>query len=261
MRKPVLSGDRVTMRSPLQFWSYIPGSLFGRGEASKAVSKLFVKRYTDQVLFEESLTNSEEAFKIAQRARFLRVPEVVSYDRQRLVINFEYMERWQTITNLIRNYHFLSLLEEEVKRIFQLVGRALAEYHYLSGKIHGDFDSTNVLFKPNEPRICLIDFSRPDFATSSDYCRGSVYRDLALFLIHLRVKYPPHQLHFAYRSMNRTLSKEFLVGYFEVSETKYEFDKLQAEFRACLKIDYLARTFMIRFLSASTIFSIEDLRP
>jgi len=208
---------------------------------------------------EEALANSEEAFQFASKALFLRVPRVVSYCKDRLLINFEYMEGWQTITSLIRDYHFLSATTEELRRTFRLVGRALAEYHSASGKIHGDFDSTNVLFKPNEPRICLIDFSRPDFANSSDYCRGSIYRDLALFLVHLRVKYPPHQLHFAFRAMNRTLSKEFLLGYFEVSETKYEFDKLQAEFRACLKIDYLARTFMIRFLSASTIFSIEDL--
>jgi RIO-like serine/threonine protein kinase len=225
-----------------------------------ATPKVFAKNYSSPILFQEALANSEEAFQCAQNACFLRVPRIVSYHRERLLIEFEYMEGWQTITRLIRDYRFLGATTEELKRTFRLIGRALAEYHLLSGKIHGDFDSTNVLFKANEPQICLIDFSRPDFANTSDYCRGSIYRDLALFLIHLRVKYPPHQLYFAYRAMNRTLSKEFLVGYFEGSETRYEFDKLQAEFSSCLTIDYLARTFMIRFLASSTIFNIEDLR-
>jgi serine/threonine protein kinase len=139
-------------------------------------------------------------------------------------------------------------------------GAPWPEYHAGSGKIHGDFDPTNVLFSVDDPRICLIDFSRPDFADYPDYCRGSIYRDLALFVIHLCVKYPPHQLLLAYRSKNRVLARAFLEGYFELSTQRYSFDELRTEFAICMEIPYLAHSFMIRFLPWTDRFNLEHLR-
>src|SRR5690606_22891410 len=112
---------------------------------------------------------------------------------------------------------FLGPPDAVLDDITRNTGRALAEYHAGSGKIHGDFDPTNILFHVGESRICLIDFSRPDFADHPDYCHGSIYRDLALLVIHLCVKYPPHQVLLAYRAKNRVLARAFLEGYFELS--------------------------------------------
>jgi RIO-like serine/threonine protein kinase len=224
------------------------------------VPRTFEKKYADRTLFDEALASSEEAASIASRSRFLRAPGVIEADRERLAIRFEYMEGWRVLTALLRSRAFLGLRAAELEGLFRNIGGALAEYHAGSSKIHGDFDSTNILFKPGEPRICLIDFSRPNFADRPDYCRGSIYRDLALFLIHLRVKYPPHQLHLAYRPENRLLSRSFLEGYFDLSSQRYSFDELRTEFDACMEIPYLSRTFINRFLGWSKPFDLEDLR-
>ena len=101
---------------------------------------------------------------------------------------------------------------------------------------------------------------RPDFADHPDYYRGPIYRDLALFVIHLCVKYPPHQLLLAYRAKNWALSRAFLDGYFELSPQQYSFDELQTEFTTCMEIPYLARTFMNCTLRWTDRFDLEHLR-
>jgi RIO-like serine/threonine protein kinase len=221
---------------------------------------MFDKHYANRILFDEALAASEEAAAIAGRARYLRVPTVLASEPGGLLIQFEYMEGWSVFWTLVRSGRFLGLPDAELDRILRNTGRALAEYHAGSGKIHGDFDPTNVLFQVGESRICLIDFSRPDFADYPDYCRGSIYRDLALFVIYLRVKYPPHQLLLAYRAKNRILSRTFLEGYFELSPQQYSFDELRTEFATCMNIPYLARSFMNRFLRWTDRFDLEDLR-
>jgi serine/threonine protein kinase len=224
------------------------------------MTSTFEKRYANRTLFDEALVASEEATAIAQGARYLRVPAVLDYDPGGLWIRFEYMEGWTVLTTLLRSRRFLGLPHSAVDGIIRNTGRALAEYHAGSGKIHGDFDPTNVLFSVDDPRICLIDFSRPDFADYPDYCRGSIYRDLALFIIYLCVKYPPHQLLLAYRSKNRVLARAFLEGYFELSTQRYSFDELRTEFAICMEIPYLAHSFMIRFLPWTDRFNLEHLR-
>ena len=124
---------------------------------------------------------------IARRARHLRAPAILAFDPGGLCISFERMEGWSVLTKLLRSRRFLGLPDAALDAIMRNTGRALAEYHAGSCKIHGDFDPTNILFRVGEPRICLIDFSRPDFADHPDYCRGSIYRDLALLVIHLLV--------------------------------------------------------------------------
>jgi serine/threonine protein kinase len=220
----------------------------------------FEKRYANRTLFDEALAASEEAAAIAQRARYLRVPAVLASDPDGLWIRFEYMEGWSILRRLLRSGRFLGLPDGTLDGIMRNTGRALAEYHDGSGKIHDDFDPTNVLFRVGEPRICLIDFSRPDFDDHPDYCRASIYRDLAQFIIHLCVKYPPQQLFLAYRPKNRILARAFLEGYFEISSRQYCFDELQTEFAKCLEIPYLARSFMNRFLRGTDRFDLEYLR-
>lgn len=220
----------------------------------------FEKGYANPTLFDEALAASEEAAAIAQRARYLRVPAVLASDPDGLWIRFEHMDGWSVLLSLLRSGRFLGLRDAALDGIIRNTGRALAEYHAGSGKIHGDFDPTNVLFRVGEPRICLIDFSRPDFADHPDYCRGSIYRDLALFVIYLCIKYPPHQLLLAYRPKNRILARAFLEGYFELSPQEYSFDELRTEFAKCMKIPYLARSFMNRFLRWTDRFDLEHLR-
>jgi serine/threonine protein kinase len=224
------------------------------------VTSAFDKYYANRILFDEALAASEEAAAIARRARYLRVPAVLAFDPGGLWIRFEYMQGWSVLTRLLRSRRFLGLPDAGLYDIIRNTGRALAEYHAGSGKIHGDFDPTNVLFRVGEPRICLIDFSRPDFADHPDYCRGSIYRDLALFVIHLCVKYPPHQLLLAYRSKNRVLARAFLEGYFELSPQQYSIDELRTEFATCMNFPYLARSFMHRFLRWTDRFDLEYLR-
>jgi RIO-like serine/threonine protein kinase len=224
------------------------------------MTSAFEKRYANQTLFDEALAASEEATAIARGARYLRVPAVLAFDPGGLWIRFEYLEGWTVLTRLLRSRRFLGLPDAALDGIIRNTGRALAEYHAGSGKIHGDFDSTNVLFSVGDPRICLIDFSRPDFADYPDYCRGSIYRDLALFVIYLCVKYPPHQLLLAYRSKNRVLARAFLEGYFELSPQQYCFNELRTEFATCMKFPYLARSFMHRFLRWTDRFDLEFLR-
>ena len=224
------------------------------------MTSAFDKYYANRILFDEALAASEEAAAIARRARYLRVPAVLAFDPGGLRIRFECMEGWSVLKTLLRSGRFLRLPDAELDGILRNTGRALAEYHAGSGKIHGDFDSTNVLFRVEEPRVCLIDFSRPDFADHPDYCRASIYRDLALFVIYLCVKYPPHQLLLAYRAKNRILSRAFLEGYFELSPQQYSFDELRTEFVTCMKIPYLARSFMNRFLRWTDRFDLEHLR-
>jgi RIO-like serine/threonine protein kinase len=224
------------------------------------VTRAFDKRYANRVLFDEALAASQEAAAIARRARHLRVPAVLAFDPAGLRISFERMEGWSVLTRLVRSRRFLGLPDAVLAAIMRNTGRALAEYHAGSGKIHGDFDPTNILFRVGESRICLIDFSRPDFADHPDYCRGSMYRDLALLVIHLCVKYPPHQVLLAWRAKNRVLARAFLDGYFELSPQRYSIDELRAEFATCMQFPYLAGSFMNRFMRWTDRFDLEFLR-
>ncbi len=224
------------------------------------MTRAFDKRYANRILFDEALAASQEAAAIARQARHLRAPAVLAFNPDGLCIRFEYMDGWSVLTSLVRSRRFLGLPDAVLDAIMRNTGRALAEYHGGSGKIHGDFDPTNILFHAGESRICLIDFSRPDFADHPDYCRGSIYRDLALLVIHLCVKYPPHQVLLAYRAENRVLARAFLEGYFELSPQRYCFDELRAEFATCMQFPYLARSFMNRFMRWTDRFDLEFLR-
>lgn len=220
----------------------------------------YLKRYASRALFDEAWERSRRAAEVSRGARWFRAPEVLGGDPDRLEIRFELMEGWSVLTTLLRSRRFLGFGPPRLDAIFRNTGRALAEYHAGSGEIHGDFDSTNILFRADDPRICVLDFSRPDFADRPDYFHGTPYRDLALFLIHLRVKYPPHQLLLAYRAENRLLSRVFLDGYFELSPEPYSFDSLSEEFATCMKLPYLSRTFLARVLGWTDRFDLGDLR-
>ncbi len=222
--------------------------------------KLFTKRYANRELFEEALENSLEAYRVSLEAQYLRVPKVMNYDECNLEISFEYMDHWTQLTFLIRDYGFLRLPAAEVESIFFRVGSALLEYHESTGKIHRDFDSTNVMFKRGEQKICIIDFSRPDFADYPGYNRGSIYWDLALMVIHLRIKYPPNKLHCLIRPVNRSISRAFLRGYFSLSKLPYNHTEFLEQYNDCLRLEYIRKTFVVRFLLWTPIFDVRDLK-
>ena len=224
------------------------------------MSAEFIKRYPCRELYEEALSNSKLAYDASLKSRFLRVPKITSEHPDDLAIGFEMMADWLPLMALLRDYHFLGLPADELEQTFFMLGAALAEYHLHTGRIHRDFDSTNVLFRKGENQICLIDFSRPDFADRPDYYIGSIYWDIALMLIHLRVKYPPYKMHCLLRRRNREISRYFLRGYFCTSNVSFDFSSLQAQYHKCLELEYLRKIFSVRFMRWSGVFSLEDLQ-
>jgi len=225
------------------------------------MEKVYSKKYKNDELFNEALFNSREAYEISRKSTYFRTPKVLSSYPDQLTIDFEFMEGWLEFTSLIRSYSYMGLPIQDLMQLFAKIGRGLAEYHKYSQKKHGDFDSTNVLFKIGESKICFIDFSRPNFADHATYnIEGNIYRDLALFIIYLRIKYPPNKLHFAFREKNRKLSKAVLKGYCEEAEISFDYNEFHREYLYCLRYKHLSGTFISRFFKWSQIFQLEDIR-
>jgi len=223
-------------------------------------SAAFVKTYASDELFEEALSLSLEAVQASSRATILRVPAVIGWDRAARTVTFERLRGWWTVNHLIRGLSFRGLPSGSLEDLFTRVGYALAEYHAITGHIHGDFDTENVLIDPSQLEVAFIDFSRPDFAFYPAYNRHCVERDLALFLIFLRTKYPPWKAAHLLRRANRLLSRRFLAGYRErLGDESINGARLRGEYEILLSQPYLSRTFAVRFLRRSAIFGLEDI--
>lgn len=221
--------------------------------------RIFSKRFSSKELFEEAYRNSHRAWEASLASDVLETPQILRVDVASLTLDFEYRFGWRTVNDLMRSYRFLGIRPNSLHLLFQRIGRGLAELHRVTGHIHGDFDTTNILFEPNSLRVCFVDFSRPDFDPSPDYNRRSIYRDLALFCIFVRVKYPPHKLPLAFRPMNRVLSREFFRGYETECASSLNLTSFEAEWLLLLENSFLSKIFVRRFLGWSALFSIKDL--
>jgi hypothetical protein len=231
---------------------------------SKPVAK-FSKAFESEELYEEAMENSLEAWKVGSDAEFFRAPRILGSDPAERIIEFELLDGWTEMLDLIRSWTLGGWSRAELLDLFQRTGYAAAEYHAATGKIHGDFYPANVLCREGDRRVFFIDFSRPDPLLHSDsgaYNRGSIYTDLALFAIFVLVKYTPMQMPLAWRPVNRDLIKEFLRGYFERAPGSYDPEGFGSEFSRLLREGgVLPRTFMSRFFGWTRIFRVDDLQP
>ena len=231
---------------------------------SRPVAK-FSKIFESEELYEEAMENSLEAWKAGRDAQFFRAPCIVDSDPDGRIIEFELLDGWTEVLDLVRSWRLGGWSRAELLDLFHRTGYAAAEYHAATGKIHGDLYPANVLCRKGDRRVFFIDFSRPDPLLHPDggpYNYGSIYTDLALFAIFVLVKYTPLQMPLAWRPVNRDLVREFLRGYFEHAPGSYDSEEFGSEFSRLLREGgVLPHTFMSRFFGWTRIFRVDDLQP
>ncbi|HEY8519336.1 MAG TPA: hypothetical protein VIN61_04605 [Gammaproteobacteria bacterium] len=221
----------------------------------------FSKRFAEEWLYRATLRNSLRAWAAAQRSSWLRVPRVLLADPRELRIDYELLVGWKPVRTVIRHRTFQGIPPPELRRLFWAIGAALEELHRHTRRIHGDFDFDNVLVKRGADRAVFVDFTPPDYARFPAYNRGDVYRDIALFVLLLRAKYPPHQLHLAMRAELRELARAFVRGYFRTAPDAYDRRLLERCANELLETTYLGESFAGRYLRRSRLFRTDDLAP
>lgn len=219
--------------------------------------KSFLKEYPDYEQFLESLKNAQEAYSISQKTAIFTTPSVLYYDEEKCLISYEFIKDAITVRKLLRSYNYLKLTKKQLVDLFYNTGFALAEYHRHSKKLHGDFQPNNVMFEPgNTNRIYFIDFSRSELSDDPNYNHGSILRDLALFAIHIKIKYPFYLFPMAFRKFNDLLCHEMFKGYMEFSKVIIEHDQLLDEVED-LKQEFYKNTFMFKFFGWSRFLKIK----
>jgi len=134
-------------------------------------------------------------------------------------------------------------------KLFYDIGVALAEYHIYSEKLHGDFFPANIMVKPGQARkIYFIDFSCPIEFNDPYYNYGSVFRDLSLFVVCIRLKYPIHLFPLAFRKFNDELCQQFFKGYVDQSKIVFDNEAFNLEVEKTKLLPTLKNTFVIKFL-------------
>jgi tRNA A-37 threonylcarbamoyl transferase component Bud32 len=221
----------------------------------------FSKRFREEWLFRATLRNSLRACVAARRSSWLRVPNILHADAEELRIDYEFLDGWQPLHSLIRHRTFRGLPAAELRRTFWTIGAALQEFHRYTHRIHGDFDIDNILVKRGARRVVFVDFTPPEYACSRGYNQANPYRDLALFVLFVRAKYPPQRLYLALRPQLRGLARAFLNGYFQSARAKYDRRSLDSAMNELTENTYLSATFCVRYLRRSRLFRTDDLAP
>jgi RIO-like serine/threonine protein kinase len=162
---------------------------------------------------------------------------------------------------VIRHRTFAGLPRAELMRTFWTIGAALEEFHRYTHRIHGDFDIDNILVKRGAQRIAFVDFTPPEYASTRRYNQANPYRDIALFVLFVRAKYPPQRLYLAFRPQLRELARAFMRGYFRDEPARYDQRMLERYMNQLLDDTYLRATFSARYLRRSRLFRTDDMEP
>ncbi|HEX6998428.1 MAG TPA: hypothetical protein VF322_09800 [Gammaproteobacteria bacterium] len=182
-------------------------------------------------------------------------------DTRDLRIDYELLVGWHPLRTVIRHRTFDGISPPALRQLFWAIGAGLEEFHRRTHRIHGDFDFDNVLVKRGADRAVFVDFTPPEYACFRAYNQGDVYRDIALFVLLLRAKYPPQQLHLALRGELRELARAFIQGYFRAAPAAYDRRLLERCTHELLETTYLGGSFAGRYLRRSRLFRTDDLAP
>jgi hypothetical protein len=221
----------------------------------------FSKRFSQEWLFRATLRNSLRAWSAAGRSSWLRVPQVLCADARELRIDYELLAGWAPLHTILRQRAFDGLTPPQLQRLFWTIGAALEEFHRHTRRIHGDFDFDNVLVKHGAERVAFVDFTPPEYASFRGYNEASPYHDIAMLVLFVRAKYPPHQLHLALRPQLPKLARAFIQGYFRDSPARYDQRLLDSSMSELLANTYLGGTFTARWLRRSRLYRTDDLAP
>ena len=110
-------------------------------------------------------------------------------------------------------------------------------------------------------RVVFVDFTPPEYSAFRRYNQASPYRDIAMFVLFVRAKYPPQLLYLAFRPKLRELTRAFLKGYFRDAPDRYDPRMLDRCMNELLDSTYLGKTFNARYLRRSRLFRTDDLAP
>ncbi len=221
----------------------------------------FSKRFGEEWQFRATLHNSLRAWAAARRSRWLRVPRVLDADPRDLRIDYERLDGWYPLREVLRDRAFERLPDEALSRLFWTIGAALEEFHRHTHRIHGDFDFDNILVKRGADRAAFVDFTPPVYACFRDYNRADPYRDIATLIVVVRAKYPPQRIYLAMRRRLRALALAFIEGYFRADPSRYDASALARSIDEILDDTYLGRSFAGRYLRRTRLFRIDDLAP
>lgn len=210
--------------------------------------KVFSKKYRDSLLFRQALKSAIGAYEISKQTNFFATPAVLDYSKEDNVIHFEFIENGITISKILRSYNYLNIKRRKLTTLFYNIGTALSEYHTYSGKPHGDFSSSNVLINSKDPSlIYFVDFSPPSWDNNPDQDSKHLYKDLALFSIIIKLKYPFYLFPLAFRRFNEVLCQQFYRGYVELSQLHFNKDVLIREINCYKKVPSLKNTLILTF--------------
>lgn len=249
------------MRSAFENNMETGGRLPAASAASAPEGPRFSKRFTEEWLFRATLLNSLRACVAARRSSWLRIPRVLHADDRELRIDYEFLTGWNPVHTVIRHRTFAGLPAAELLRTFWTIGAALEEFHRYTHRIHGDFDIDNILVKRGAQRVAFVDFTPPRYANIRCYNQANPYRDIALFVLFVRAKYPPQRLYLAFRPQLRELARVFMSGYFQRAPGRYDQRMLERCTKQLLDDTYLRATFSARYLRRSRLFRTDDLAP
>lgn len=219
----------------------------------------FSKHLDEEWLYRTTLRNSLRAWAAAQRSRWLRVPRVRGADALERRIDYEFVTGWDPVRAVIRDRRFQGIPSEALRRMFWTIGAALDEFHRYTHRNHGDFDFDNVLVKPNVDTAVFVDFTPPVYLNFRTYNRADPYWDIAMFVLGIRAKYPPHRLYLALRPETRELARAFIRGYFHDRPAAFDARVLAARIDRILETTYLGKSFSGRFLRRSALYRIDGL--
>ena len=233
------------------------------GPAAMAADPAPVPRFTKHLdtewLYRATLRNSLRAVAAANRSRWLRVPKVIDADAQERRVDYEFMAGWEPVRTVIRDRRFRGIPADARRRMFWMIGAALEEFHRHTRRNHGDFDFDNVLVNAGADTIVFVDFTPPVYLHFRDYNRADPYWDIAMFVLGIRAKYPPHLLHLALRTETRELARAFVRGYFHRWPERFDSRLLADKVNAILDTTYLGESFSGRFLRRSPLYRTDDL--
>lgn len=221
----------------------------------------FSKRFTEEWLFRATLQNSLRAWAAAGQSAWLRVPRVLDADHRALRIDYEFLAGWEPLHTIIRDRTFAGLAAMELRRTFWMIGAALEEFHRHTHRIHGDFDFDNILVQPGADQVAFVDFTPPGYASFRGYNRTNRYWDIAMLVLFVTAKYPPHRLHLAFRPRLRELARAFIEGYFHAARAEYDQAMLDRSIDDLLETTYLGKTFGARYLRRTRLYRTDDLAP
>ncbi len=238
-----------------------PGAGAATGGSGATEHGVFSKRFTEEWLFRATLRNSLRAWAAARRSSWFRTPEVLHADERELRIDYELLTGWRPLHTVIRHRGFGGLSTEELRRTFWTLGAALEEFHRRTHRIHGDFDLDNILVKRGAEKVVFVDFTPPEYAKFRSYNQADPYRDIATFVLFVQAKYPPQQLHLAFRPRLRDLARSFIKGYFRAAADDYDQLSLERCMNELLGSTYLGESFTARYMRWSRLFRTDDLAP